>query len=102
MLAMGASRPWPDALEAITGQRQMDATRDGRLLRAAQDVARRAELSDGASIVTDTKVERYCFLPHDPARVPPPGATAPAQQAYLKRSATAVEHPVRYTVPSVL
>ena len=26
MLAMGMSRPWPDALEAITGQRQMDAT----------------------------------------------------------------------------
>lgn len=26
MLEMGASRPWPDALEAITGQRQMDAT----------------------------------------------------------------------------
>jgi peptidyl-dipeptidase A len=26
MLAMGASKPWPDALEAMTGQRQMDAT----------------------------------------------------------------------------
>jgi peptidyl-dipeptidase A len=26
MLAMGASRPWPDALEAMTGQRRMDAT----------------------------------------------------------------------------
>jgi peptidyl-dipeptidase A len=26
MLAMGASRPWPDALEALTGERQMDAT----------------------------------------------------------------------------
>jgi peptidyl-dipeptidase A len=26
MLAMGASQPWPDALEALTGQRQMDAT----------------------------------------------------------------------------
>jgi peptidyl-dipeptidase A len=26
VLEMGASRPWPDALEAITGQRQMDAT----------------------------------------------------------------------------
>jgi peptidyl-dipeptidase A len=26
MLAMGASRPWPDALEAITGTREMDAT----------------------------------------------------------------------------
>jgi peptidyl-dipeptidase A len=26
MLAMGASRPWPDALEAMTGERRMDAT----------------------------------------------------------------------------
>jgi len=26
MMRMGASRPWPDALEALTGQREMDAT----------------------------------------------------------------------------
>ena len=26
MLALGASRPWPDALEAMTGEREMDAT----------------------------------------------------------------------------
>ena len=26
MLEMGMSRPWPDALDALTGQRQMDAT----------------------------------------------------------------------------
>jgi peptidyl-dipeptidase A len=26
MLEMGLSRPWPDALEAMTGQREMDAT----------------------------------------------------------------------------
>jgi peptidyl-dipeptidase A len=26
MLAMGESRPWPDALETLTGQRQMDAS----------------------------------------------------------------------------
>jgi Oligoendopeptidase F len=26
MLEMGASRPWPDALQALTGKRQMDAT----------------------------------------------------------------------------
>lgn len=26
MLAMGASRPWPDALEALTGQRELDAS----------------------------------------------------------------------------
>ena len=25
MLAMGSSKPWPDAMEAITGQRKMDA-----------------------------------------------------------------------------
>jgi len=29
MLELGASRPWPDALEAVTGQRQMDATAIG-------------------------------------------------------------------------
>ena len=26
MLEMGQSKPWPDALEALTGQREMDAT----------------------------------------------------------------------------
>ena len=26
MLAMGASRPWPDALEAVSGEREADAT----------------------------------------------------------------------------
>ena len=26
MLSMGQSKPWPDALEALTGTRQMDAT----------------------------------------------------------------------------
>jgi peptidyl-dipeptidase A len=26
MLAMGASKPWPQALEALTGEKQMDAT----------------------------------------------------------------------------
>ena len=26
MLAMGQSKPWPDAMEALTGQRKMDAS----------------------------------------------------------------------------
>ena len=26
MMAMGQSRPWPDALDALTGEKQMDAT----------------------------------------------------------------------------
>ena len=25
MLALGASKPWPDALEALTGERRIDA-----------------------------------------------------------------------------
>ena len=40
MLEMGASKPWPDALEALTGQRADGRERDGRVLRAAQDLAR--------------------------------------------------------------
>ena len=43
MLEMGASRPWPDALEAMTGQREMDATAVLGILRTAQRVARRAK-----------------------------------------------------------
>jgi peptidyl-dipeptidase A len=26
MLSMGVSKPWPDALQALTGSREMDAT----------------------------------------------------------------------------
>nr|CAD7261311.1 unnamed protein product [Timema shepardi] len=26
MLQMGSSRPWPDAMEVVTGQREMDAS----------------------------------------------------------------------------
>lgn len=26
MLELGSSKPWPDALEAVTGQRQLDAS----------------------------------------------------------------------------
>ena len=26
MLAMGQSKPWPEALQALTGERQMDAS----------------------------------------------------------------------------
>ena len=36
MLALGASKPWPDALEALTGQREMDATAMAGVLRAAE------------------------------------------------------------------
>ena len=43
MLAMGASKPWPEALEALTGERQIDATRAARVLRAAARLAQGAE-----------------------------------------------------------
>ena len=41
--AMGLSQPWPDALEALTGRAPDGRDGDPRLLRAAQEVARRAE-----------------------------------------------------------
>ena len=43
MMAMGASRPWPDAMEALTGQRKADATALLDVLRAAARVAEEAE-----------------------------------------------------------
>ena len=43
MLALGASKPWPEALEVITGERADGRDRDPRLLRAADGLARRAE-----------------------------------------------------------
>jgi len=43
MLEMGASKPWPDALEAFTGTREMGWLGAGFLLRAAADVAEGTE-----------------------------------------------------------
>ena len=43
MLALGRSKPWQDALEKLTGQRQMDASAIARILPAAHAVARRTE-----------------------------------------------------------
>ena len=43
MLEMGASKPWPDALEAFTGSREMDGTRHGGVFRAADGLAAGAE-----------------------------------------------------------
>ena len=43
MLAMGASKPWPDALEAFTGSREISGKADDPLLRAADQVAEAAE-----------------------------------------------------------
>ncbi len=40
MLEMGASRPWPEALEALTGEREMDATAILDYFAPLQDVAR--------------------------------------------------------------
>ena len=43
MLAMGASKPWPEALEALTGDAADGRAADARVLRAAAEVARGAE-----------------------------------------------------------
>ena len=37
MLEMGASRPWPDALEAVTGERAMDGSRSAKYFRPLEE-----------------------------------------------------------------
>ena len=51
MLQLGASKPWQDALFELTGEREMDATRDPRVLRAAAEVARGAEQGPAVRLV---------------------------------------------------
>ena len=53
MLSMGQSRPWPEALEALTGIEADGRDRDPRLLRAAVEVARRtAQRQEGRVVGT--------------------------------------------------
>ena len=51
MLAMGASKPWPDALEAFTGTREISGTRDGRIFRPAAGLAQAAEQRQAVRLV---------------------------------------------------
>jgi hypothetical protein len=46
MLEMGQSKPWPEALEAMTGERQVDASGNSGILRSIAEMAGRAELRD--------------------------------------------------------
>ena len=66
MLAMGLSKPWQDALFEITGQRQMDATAILRLLRAAPEVAGRAEQGQAGRLVgvrfTGARLHNYAIM----------------------------------------
>ena len=51
MLALGASKPWPDALEVMTGQRQMDASALLEYFAAAAGVAQGAEQGQAVRLV---------------------------------------------------
>ena len=53
MLAMGAARPWPEALEALSGEKAMDATAIPGLFRPLEDLARRAKRGTHLRLVTD-------------------------------------------------
>ena len=58
MLSLGASKPWQDALFELTGTREMDATRDPRVLRAAPELARGAEQGPDLRLVTSGELLR--------------------------------------------
>ena len=52
MLEMGASKPWPDALEAFTGNARDRRLRPRRLLRPAADVAEGTERQPAVRLVS--------------------------------------------------
>ena len=51
MLSMGMSKPWPDALEALTGSKQMDASAILDYFAPLADVARRADQGRAEGLV---------------------------------------------------
>ena len=63
MLEMGKSKPWPDALEALAGSAQMDATAILDYLCAAEEVAGRAErrASNGVVIAVSCAIGAVCY-----------------------------------------
>ena len=52
MLELGSSRPWPEALEALTGKREMDATAMLDYFAPLQEVAGRAEQGKAVGLVS--------------------------------------------------
>lgn len=50
MLALGASKPWPDALEIITGQRKMEASALVEYFKPLQDWLEKKNKETGAYI----------------------------------------------------
>ena len=70
------SRPWPDALEALTGIEADGRDRDPRLLRAAVEVAGRAARGTAGGMVTAPAATLRCQRCGSRWRcgIPPPGA----------------------------
>lgn len=50
MLTMGSSRPWPDAMEVLTGTRKMDASAILEYFKPLQDWLINANKQSGAHI----------------------------------------------------
>lgn len=47
MLSMGSSRPWPEAMQAITGQSKMDATAIREYFKPLEDWLRQQNIQTG-------------------------------------------------------
>lgn len=59
MLSMGGSRPWPDAMEALTGQRNMDASGLLEYFKPLQDWLEKENTKNGVFIGWE-KTKRVC------------------------------------------
>lgn len=64
MLSLGLSKPWPEALEIITGQRKMEATALIEYFKPLQDWLEKRNKETGAHIGWDLefgKIIRTCY-----------------------------------------
>lgn len=61
MLALGSSKPWPDALEIITGQRKMEASALVEYFKPLQDWLEKKNKETGAHIGWDSNFGMFHF-----------------------------------------
>lgn len=61
MLALGSSKPWPEAFEVLTGQRKMEASALIEYFKPLQDWLEKKNKETGAHIGWDTEFSKSIF-----------------------------------------
>ena len=62
MLALGSSKPWPDAMEILTGTRKMEATALLEYFKPLEDWLIESNKASGAHIGWNKSYRKICLL----------------------------------------